>query len=120
MYASGQSELILGELLGKRRPDVVIATKVGFRGGDAITHAGLSRGHIVSGCEGSLRRLGTDYIDLYILHKEDPFTPLDEMLRAIDDLVRAGKVRYVGFSNWSAWRAALVWQLQTWSFRRRR
>lgn len=112
LYAGGQSEAMLGEILGKRRHEVLIATKLGFRTGEPITHAGLSRGHIFASCDASLKRLNTDYIDLYILHKEDPFTPLEESLEALNDLVRAGKVRYLGYSNWSAWRAALAVQMQ--------
>ena len=112
LYAGGQSEVMLGELLGKRRLDVVIASKVGFRAGEAITHAGLSRRHILASCEASLNRLKTDYLDLYILHEEDPYAPLDETLETLNDLVRAGKVRYVGYSNWSAWRAATALQMQ--------
>ncbi|MBW4574355.1 MAG: aldo/keto reductase [Aphanothece sp. CMT-3BRIN-NPC111] len=111
-YAGGQSEVILAEVLGKRRQDVVIATKVGFRTGEAITQAGLSRQHILDSCDRSLQRLNTDYIDLYILHKEDPYTPLEEILAALNDLVRMGKVRYIGFSNWSAWKAATALQIQ--------
>lgn len=111
-YASGQAETMLGEILGERRRDVIVATKVGFRFGEPITHAGLSRGHILAACDGSLKRLGTDYIDLYIMHKEDPYTPIEETLEALNDLVRAGKVRYLGFSNWSAWRAATALQMQ--------
>ncbi|HEX5082496.1 MAG TPA: aldo/keto reductase [Blastocatellia bacterium] len=112
MYSNGQSEVMLGEALGTRRHDVVIATKVGFRAGEPITRAGLSRRHILASCEQSLKRLSTDYIDLYIVHKEDPFTPLEETLETLNDLVRTGKVRYVGFSNWSAWRAATALQTQ--------
>ncbi|MBO0726993.1 MAG: aldo/keto reductase [Blastocatellia bacterium] len=112
MYAGGQSETMLGEALGARRQDVVIATKVGFRAGEPITHAGLSRRHILASCERSLKRLNTDYIDLYIVHKEDPFTPLEESLEALNDLVRTGKVRYLGYSNWSAWKAATALQIQ--------
>jgi aryl-alcohol dehydrogenase-like predicted oxidoreductase len=111
-YASGQSETMLGELLGTRRHDVVVATKVGFRTGEPMTQAGLSRRHIFESCDGSLKRLNTDYIDLYIAHKEDPLTPLEETLEALNDLVRAGKVRYLGFSNWSAWKAATALQIQ--------
>src|SRR5215475_6028971 len=111
-YSGGQSEAILGEALGSRRRDVVIATKVGFRTGAPITQAGLSRRHILASCEQSLKRLNTDYIDLYIVHKEDPFTPLEETLEALNDLVRTGKVRYLGFSNWSAWKAATALQMQ--------
>ncbi len=111
-YSGGQSEAILGDALRPRRQDVVIATKVGFRSGETLTQAGLSRRHIIASCEQSLKRLGADYIDLYIVHKEDPFTPLEETLEALNDLARAGKVRYVGFSNWSAWKAAAALQMQ--------
>ena len=111
-YSAGQSETMLGELLGARRKDVVVATKVGFRAGDAVTAAGLSRRHILEACDASLRRLNTDYVDLYIVHKEDPFTPLEETLLALDSLVRAGKVRYLGFSNWAAWKAAAAVEKQ--------
>jgi len=112
MYAGGQSEVMLGEALGPRRKGVVVATKVGFRTSELITHAGLSRLHILASCDQSLKRLNTDYIDLYIVHKEDQFTPLDETLEALNDLVRMGKVRYLGFSNWSAWKAATALQMQ--------
>ena len=111
-YAHGQSEEMLGKTLATQRKDVVIATKVGFRTGEPVTQAGLSKRHILFSCEQSLKRLNTDYIDLYILHKEDPFTPLEETLSALNSLVVAGKVRYIGFSNWSAWRAAVAWQTQ--------
>src|SRR5262249_17363959 len=100
-YAQGQSERMLGELLRDRRNDVVIATKVGFRSGEPVTQAGLSRRHIFASSDASLKRLQTDWIDLYIVHKEDRYTPLHETLEALNDLVRAGKVRYLGFSNWS-------------------
>lgn len=112
MYSAGQSEKMLGEIIGNRRQDIVLATKVGFRGGEPITQAGLSRRHILFSCEQSLKRLNTDYIDLYILHKEDPYTPLEETLETMNELVRSGKVRYLGFSNWSAWRAATAVQIQ--------
>jgi aryl-alcohol dehydrogenase-like predicted oxidoreductase len=105
-YADGQSEVLLGKLLGAKRRDVVVSTKVGMRTGAALTDTGLSRRHILASCEASLRRLGTDYIDLYIVHRFDPETPLEETLGALDDLVRRGQVRYIGFSNWSAWQAA--------------
>lgn len=111
-YAGGQSEIMLGEILGTQRQDMVIATKVGFRTGESITQAGLSRRHIFASCDRSLKRLNTDYIDLYILHKEDPFTPLEETLSTFNDLVRMGKVRYIGFSNWPAWKVAIALQLQ--------
>lgn len=111
-YSSGQSETMLGELLAGKRQEVVLATKVGFRTGDALMQAGLSRRHILDSCDASLKRLKTDYVDLYIVHKEDPFTPLEETLEALNDLVRAGKVRYLGFSNWAAWKAATALQMQ--------
>jgi aryl-alcohol dehydrogenase-like predicted oxidoreductase len=111
-YSNGQSETMLGKLLDGRRHEIVLATKVGFRSGDPITQAGLSRRHILEACEASLDRLKTDYIDLYIVHKEDPFTRLEETLDALNDLVRAGKVRYLGFSNWSAWKAAAALEIQ--------
>jgi aryl-alcohol dehydrogenase-like predicted oxidoreductase len=111
-YAGGQSEAMLGNLLGKRRKDVVIASKVGFRTGESMNDAGLSRKHILSSCDGSLKRLNTDYIDLYIVHKEDPNTPIEESLEALNDLARMGKVRYIGFSNWSAWKAATALEMQ--------
>ncbi|NWG52188.1 MAG: aldo/keto reductase [Hydrogenophilaceae bacterium] len=112
IYSGGQSEEMLGRALGARRKDVVIATKLGFRSGAAITEAGLSRHHVIAACEASLKRLNTDYIDLYQAHKEDAFTPLEETLEALDRLVQAGKVRYLGFSNWSSWRAAIAVQMQ--------
>jgi aryl-alcohol dehydrogenase-like predicted oxidoreductase len=111
-YAGGQSERMLGKLLGARRHDVVISTKVGMRTGEALVRTGLSRRHVVASCEASLERLGTDYVDLYLVHRFDPITPLEETLQALDDLVRTGKVRYVGFSNWSAWQAAKAVGLQ--------
>jgi aryl-alcohol dehydrogenase-like predicted oxidoreductase len=111
-YTGGQSEEILGRALGARRKDVLIATKVGFRTGEALVHQGLSRQHIMASAEGSLRRLGTDYIDVYLVHRQDRLTPIEETLDALNDLVRQGKVRYVGFSNWPAWRAAEAVGLQ--------
>jgi aryl-alcohol dehydrogenase-like predicted oxidoreductase len=106
VYTEGQSEELLGKALGSRRKDVVIATKVGFRTGEALVHQGLSRHHILGSAEESLRRLGTDYIDVYLVHRLDPHTPVEETLEALDGLVKQGKVRYVGFSNWPAWLAA--------------
>lgn len=106
MYTGGQSEIMLGRALANHRQEVFIATKVGFRTGKALTDAGLSYRHIVTSAEESLRRLGTDYIDLYQVHIPDPLTPPEETLRALDDLVRRGWVRYVGFCNLPAWKAA--------------
>lgn len=111
-YADGQSEIMLGKVLGPRRKDVIVSTKVGLRSGSSLGETGLSRGHVLASCEGSLRRLGTDYIDLYIVHRFDRHTPLEETLQALDDLVRKGSVRYVGFSNWAAWQAAKALGIQ--------
>lgn len=105
-YAGGQSEAILGRALGARRRDVLISTKIGFRTGEAITQAGASYGYVIAAAEACLRRLGTDYLDLLSIHKWDPFTPVEETLRALENLVRRGLVRYVGYSNFSAWQAA--------------
>jgi aryl-alcohol dehydrogenase-like predicted oxidoreductase len=106
VYTAGDSEQMLGKALGSRRKDVVISTKVGGRINENILQAGLSRRHILDAADDSLRRLGTDYIDVYLVHRMDPYTPIEETLEALNDLVRMGKVRYVGFSNWNAWSAA--------------
>jgi aryl-alcohol dehydrogenase-like predicted oxidoreductase len=105
-YTGGQSEQMLAAALGARRKDVVIATKVGFRTGDPLIHTGLSRQHVLASAEESLRRLKTDYLDVYLVHRVDKYTPVEETLGALNDLVRGGKVRYLGFSNWPAWLAA--------------
>jgi aryl-alcohol dehydrogenase-like predicted oxidoreductase len=111
-YAGGESEQLLGKALKARRSEVVISTKVGFRTGAPLTQAGLNRRHILWSVDQSLKRLGTDWIDVYIAHREDPYTPLEETLQAFDEVVRSGKVRYLGFSNWSAWKAAAALELQ--------
>jgi aryl-alcohol dehydrogenase-like predicted oxidoreductase len=111
-YAGGESETLLGQALRSHRDDVVIATKVGFRTGTPLTRTGLSRRHILWSVDQSLRRLGTDWIDLYIAHREDPHTPLEDTLAALDAVVKAGKVRYLGFSNWAAWRVAAALEIQ--------
>jgi aryl-alcohol dehydrogenase-like predicted oxidoreductase len=103
VYSNGASEEILGAALGARRDRVILATKLHGRTGPGPNDLGQSRGHIVRACEASLRRLGTDWIDLYQVHSVDGLTDLEEVLRALDDLVRSGKVRYVGCSNYSAW-----------------
>jgi aryl-alcohol dehydrogenase-like predicted oxidoreductase len=101
-YSNGDSEKIVGEWLkGKTRHDVVIATKVRF--GDGLNNRGLSRKHILAAVEGSLKRLNTEYIDLYQIHMWDASTPLEETLSILDDLVRSGKVLYLGISNFSGW-----------------
>lgn len=105
-YSAGLSEEITGRALGKRRADVVLATKVRFRMGDGPNDIGLSRPAIRKQVEGSLRRLGTDWIDLYQVHCWDALTPLEETISTLDDLVREGKVRYVGASNFAGWQLA--------------
>jgi len=102
---NGGSEKILGQVLGDHRKDVIIATKFGGPMDDTGTKKGASRRYILSAVEASLTRLGTDWIDLYQLHFPDPLTPMEETLRALDDLVRQGKVRYIGSSNLTAWQA---------------
>lgn len=111
-YTNGESEVILGKALAGHRDDVIIATKSGFRSGQAITDTGASYRHIMMAAEASLKRLNTDYIDLYQLHIPDPITPLEETLRALEDLVRQGKVRYIGYSNFPAWKAAKMVGIQ--------
>jgi aryl-alcohol dehydrogenase-like predicted oxidoreductase len=109
VYSIGNSEELLGQSirnLGLNRESVVIATKVHGAMGDGPNQRGSSRGHIMDSIEASLKRLQTDHIDLYQLHGTDTVTPIEETLRALDDLVASGKVRYVGVSNWQAWRIA--------------
>jgi aryl-alcohol dehydrogenase-like predicted oxidoreductase len=108
VYASGQSEELLGAALKPHRDRIVLSTKVGNRGAGnrEVLHSGLSRRHILWSVDQSLKRLGTDWIDYYVVHRVDPFTPLDETLEALDAVVKAGKARYIGFSNWPAWQAA--------------
>ncbi len=103
VYSAGASEEIIGQALGGRRDDLLLATKVRMPMGEGPNDAGLSRHAIVRGCEASLRRLNTDHIDLYQVHEWDGQTPLEETLAALDDLVGAGKVRYVGASNYTGW-----------------
>jgi aryl-alcohol dehydrogenase-like predicted oxidoreductase len=98
-YNSGASEDLLGQVLGERRKHVVLATKFGWATDGSRSLAGASRGTVMQSVEGSLRRLRTDRIDLYQLHRPDPATPIEETLRALDDLVRQGKVRHIGCSN---------------------
>jgi aryl-alcohol dehydrogenase-like predicted oxidoreductase len=109
VYTEGESERILGQSLKNldiARKDVVIATKVYGRVGPGRNDIGASRGHILDGVEASLRRLQTDHIDLYQIHANDSVTPVEETLRALDTLVQQGKVRYIGCSNWQAWKIA--------------
>ncbi len=102
-YSAGLSEEIVGQALGTRRNDVLLATKVRMRVGDGPNDSGLSRFHIMRECEASLRRLRTDHIDLYQAHEWDGWTPLEETLEAFADLEHAGKIRYVGCSNYTGW-----------------
>jgi aryl-alcohol dehydrogenase-like predicted oxidoreductase len=97
------SEEMLGKALGSNRKEIILATKVRGRTGKGPNDVGLSRHHIIENCNASLKRLGTDYIDLYQIHSFDPYTPQEETLRALDDLVRAGKIRYIGASNHTGW-----------------
>jgi aryl-alcohol dehydrogenase-like predicted oxidoreductase len=109
VYSQGESETILGQSfknLNIPRTDVVLATKVYSRMGPGRNDVGASRGHIMDGVEASLRRLQTDHIDLYQIHANDPITPVEETLRALDTLINQGKVRYIGVSNWQAWKIA--------------
>ncbi len=105
-YNDGAAEETLGKVLGKKRQDVIICTKVRFKrdkNGEALQR--LSRHSIIESCNNSLKRLGTDYIDMYLLHAFDQLTPLEETLKVLDDLVRQGKIRYIGCSNFAAWEA---------------
>lgn len=102
-YSAGAAEEILGAAIRGRRDQVIISTKGTFRAGPGPNDVGSSRFHLIRAVEGSLRRLGTDYIDLYQLHGFDAMTPAEEVLQTLDDLVRAGKLRYIGCSNFSGW-----------------
>ena len=102
-YSNGESETMLGKAIAGRRQQIILATKVRGRMGKGPNDVGLSRGHILDAVDASLRRLGTDYIDLYQIHRPDEHTDLEDTLRALDDLVRSGKVRYIGCSNLPAW-----------------
>lgn len=103
VYSAGQAEEILGKAIAGRRDEVLISTKATFRLGEGPNHVGSSRHHLIRSVEGSLRRLGTDYIDLFQLHGFDATTPVEETVSTLDDLVRAGKIRYLGVSNFSGW-----------------
>src|SRR5215217_2875709 len=103
IYSTGGAEEVLGEAIKGRRGQVLISTKGGMRFGEGANNTGSSRFHIIESVEASLKRLGTDYIDLYQLHAFDAQTPVEEVLRALDDLVKAGKIRYIGCSNYSGW-----------------
>jgi aryl-alcohol dehydrogenase-like predicted oxidoreductase len=112
VYNEGQSETLLGQALKSRRDGVLIATKVGAKVGPGLLDCRLSAHHIHRSIEGSLKRLGTDWVDVYICHRPDFLTPLEETLLALDQVVRSGKARYIGFSNWPAWMAAKAIEIQ--------
>ena len=103
MYSRGQAEETLGHAIKGRRDSVIISTKATHRVGPSPNDIGSSRYHLIRACEGSLRRLGTDYIDLYQLHNFDAQTPVEEALSTLNDLVRSGKVRYIGCSSFAGW-----------------
>ncbi len=108
VYSEGESETLVGgalKALGRPRDQIVVATKVRGRMGPGVNQVGLSRGHILASIDTSLKRLGLDHVDLYQVHGFDPVTPIEETVRALDDVVRSGKARYVGFSNLPAWLA---------------
>lgn len=106
VYSMGRSEELVGKAIAGQRESVVVATKCGIQLDSGAHAGGLSRRWIIQAAEDSLRRLGTDYIDLFYAHRPDPSTPIDETLRAMDDLVRSGKVRYIGCSNYRSWEVA--------------
>jgi aryl-alcohol dehydrogenase-like predicted oxidoreductase len=106
LYAFGRAEEILGRLIRNERDKIILTSKVGAQVGEGPNTRGLSRRHIMLSVEASLRRLGTDWLDVYFFHVEDPTVPVEEALRAMDDLVTQGKVRAIGVSNWYAWRIA--------------
>jgi len=103
VYSDGMAEEVLGGAIKGRRDQVLISTKATFRSGPGANDIGSSRWHLIRACEGSLKRLGTDYIDLFQLHGFDAITPVEETLAALDNLVQSGKVRYIGCSNFSGW-----------------
>ena len=103
IYSDGHSEKVLGDAIAGRRDKVLISTKATFKTGPGPNDVGSSRSHLIHACEASLRRLKTDYIDLYQMHGFDALTPVEETLSALNDLVHSGKVRYIGCSNFSGW-----------------
>ena len=102
-YSQGASEQVLGAAIAGRRDKVLVSTKASFRSGAGPNDVGSSRHHLIDACNGALQRLGTDYIDLFQLHGMDANTPVEETMGTLDDLVRAGKIRYIGCSNFSGW-----------------
>ena len=108
----GKSEIFLGKALGKKRNKIILATKFGLPMSDNLYHKGGSRRYIMNSVEDSLRRLNTDYIDLYQIHRPDTQTPIEETLKALNDLIKSGKVRYIGCSNFTAWQIIeAIWKV---------
>ena len=112
MYGNGACETILGKAIKGKRNNVIISTKYSFRAGSQAFNAGVNAKHLIQQTEASLKKLGTDYIDLVLLHNDDPITPVDETLRTLESLVQRGLIRYVGLSNYQAWKAATMVQRQ--------
>ena len=112
IYSSGESETMLGRIVKDRRDELIIATKAGWRTGKALGQTGLSANHLHWSIDRSLTRLGTDHVDVYIAHRSDMNTPLEETLVALDAIVRSGKARYLGASNWPAWKVAAAIEYQ--------
>lgn len=112
IYSGGESEQILGRALAGRRDEIVLAIKAGWRTGAPLNRSGLSAAHLHWSIDASLKRLGTDHVDVYIAHRNDAHTPIEETLQALDAIVRAGKARYLGVSNWPAWKVAAALELQ--------
>jgi aryl-alcohol dehydrogenase-like predicted oxidoreductase len=119
VYGQGASETITGKALKRKRDGVFLATKVHGKMGEGPNDQGNSRLHIMQGCDASLKRLGVDHIDLYQIHRPQSGVPIDETLRALDDLIRAGKVRYIGTSTFAAWQLVeSLWQSEKWQLNR--
>lgn len=112
IYSDGQSEEMLGRILQGRRDEVVIATKAGWRTGAPLNRSGLSASHLLWSIEQSLRRLGTSHVDVFIAHRDDAHTPLEETLQTLNTIVRHGKARYLGVSNWAPWKIAAALEMQ--------
>lgn len=112
IYADSQSETMVGGLIAPHRDRLVVATKAGWRSGPGLNQAYLSAAHLHRSIDASLARLGSDYVDVYIAHRNDPVTPLEETLQALDAIVCSGKARYLGVSNWPAWKIAAAVAMQ--------
>jgi len=112
VYSDGETEEVFGQIIAGRRDRMVIATKAGWRMTPQLGRSGLSAAHLHWSIDQSLKRLGTDHVDIFIAHRDDRNTPLEETLRALDAIVRSGKARYLGYSNWPAWKVAAAMELQ--------